>query len=448
MCYAIPGKVIEIKDKSVIVEYFGEKRKALNEFVDLKIGDYIYAQGGYVISRVPEKEALETLEAWKDLFFELKKIDLKISERRFAEEGFSKEFIDLLNRAVGSDATTTSPAVNGQTGAPNLSRADLLYILNAQKPKELDAIYRAANFVRQKHLGNACCVHGIIEFSNYCINNCWYCGIRNDNQSIKRYRMEIDEIVEAMDMAVNKYGFKAMVLQSGEDPWYADEKLVELVKKIKEKCAVLLFISIGERSPETYTRLFEAGARGVLLRFETSNAALYEKLRPGKKLADRLAIIEHCYKLGYLILTGSIIGLPNQTADDLINDIELAKKLHAEMYTFGPLIPHHATPLKNTAFGNLDLSLKVIAATRFIDPNAKIVVTTALETLNPKEGQQQGLLAGANSLMINCTPKKYQPHYEIYPDKAGIKDPLEEKIEDTLALLKSLGRAPTDLGIT
>jgi biotin synthase len=116
------------------------------------------------------------------------------------------------------------------------------------------------------------------------------------------------------------------------------------------------------------------------------------------------------------------------------------------MYTFGPLIPHHSTPLKNTPYQDLDLSLKVIAAARFNDPHAKIVVTTALETLDPKNGRQRGLLAGANSLMINCTPKKYQQLYEIYPDKAGTQDSLKKKIEDTLAILKSLGRAPTDLG--
>jgi biotin synthase len=274
--------------------------------------------------------------------------------------------------------------------------------------------------------------------------------------------MTTNEIVEAMDVAVNKYGFRAMVLQSGEDLAYSDDQLVEIVKKIREKCAVLLFVSFGERSPKTYARLYETGARGILLRFETSNPALYEKLRPGKKLADRLALIKHCYNLGYLVLTGGIVGLLGQTIEDLQNDIELTKELHAEMYTFGPLIPHHSTPLKDTPYQDLNLSLKVIAAARLNDPKAKIVVTTALETLGElpevtrlhatsitekPDGRCLGLLAGANSLMINCTPEKYRQLYEIYPDKAGTFKPLEKKIEDTLTILKSLGRSPTDLGI-
>ncbi len=180
MCYAIPGKVVDIKNSIVTVDYFGEKRKAKNDFYKLKTGDYIYAQGGFVVQRISRQEAKEILKIWEELFFKLQQTDLRL----------------------------------------------------AQKPKDLRQI---ANSVRQKELGNSCCVHGILEFSNYCRNDCLYCGLRNSNSSLTRYRMDIDEIVDAADIAVRKLKFKALVLQSGEDPWYDGKKLIEIIKRIRKK---------------------------------------------------------------------------------------------------------------------------------------------------------------------------------------------------------------------
>ncbi|MFA5840540.1 MAG: radical SAM protein [Candidatus Margulisiibacteriota bacterium] len=424
MCYAIPGKVIELQGKTAIIDYYGETKKAINEFMDLQVGEYIYAQGGFVISKVPEKEALEILDLWREMFFELRKTDLRLSRLDFEDIEVEKSFSLILDKAA--------------EGLP-IKKEELLRLMQTKNRKELNLLFKVANFLRQKHLQNSCCVHGIIEFSNYCSADCTYCGIRKSNSSLKRYRMSEDEILQAVDEAVNKYGFKALVLQSGEDPAFTPEIMARIIKRIKEKYAVLIFISTGEMDSDGLQLLYTAGARGILLRFETSNPELYAKLHHGEKLADRLQVLKDAYAIGYLILTGSLIGLPGQTEDDLLNDILLAKELHAEMFTFGPVLPD-GPPSEQV--------LKVLAVSRIADPsNAKIVVTTGFETLD-QDARRLGLLAGANSVMINVTPMQYRQFYNIYPNRAHGDESIEKQIKDTLDLLYSLGRAPTDLGIS
>ncbi|OGC35674.1 hypothetical protein A2311_00870 [candidate division WOR-1 bacterium RIFOXYB2_FULL_48_7] len=320
----------------------------------------------------------------------------------------------------------------------DLTRQELLTLLKTEKPPELDLLYRTANFLRQKHLSNSCCVHGIIEFSNYCQHDCAYCGIRQGNSDVQRYRMTDEEILEAADEAIEKHGFKALVLQSGEDPGRPVDWLIGIIKEIKRRHAVLIFVSVGEVGPVGLAGLYEAGVRGVLTRFETSNPRLFAKLHCGDKLEDRVAEIKAAYSLGYLVATGGLIGLPGQTIEDLLNDILLAKELKAEMYTFGPVLPNGPKS---------DLVLKVLAVARIVDPdNAKIVVTTGFETLDPN-ARRLGLLAGASSVMLNVTPLKYRRLYNIYPNRAHLEESIEGQIRETLDLLYSLGRAPTDLGV-
>jgi len=218
----------------------------------------------------------------------------------------------------------------------------------------------------------------------------------------------------------------------------------DIIKKIKKCCDVLLFLSIGERSADAYGKFYDAGARGVLFRFETSNPEIYKKLHPTSVFEERINHLRFMCKQGYLIATGSLIGLPGQTEEDLVNDILLTKSLGADMYSFGPFIPHPDTPLADTKKTDVSTILKIIALSRLADSNAKIVVTTALETLG-MENRKAGLLAGANSLMINVTPMKYRKLYSIYPNRATLKT--EKSIADASNLLYSLGRAPTDLGI-
>lgn len=392
MCYAIPGKVTRINKKIISVDYFGEERKARNDFYRLKKGDYVYAQGGFIVSRISEKEAKATLDTWQELFFKLKERDLRFSEK-----------------------------------SGNLRKA--------------------ANRLRQKKSGNSCCVHGIIEFSNYCRNDCLYCGLRHSNCSLTRYRMKPREIVDLANFSIDKLKFKALVLQSGEDTWYTEEKLVRVVKGIFKRNPALLILSIGERNFKIYERLYRTGARAALLRFETSNEALYRKMRPGHSLKERLELIKKLRKLGYLIMTGFLIGLPGENNKDLLNDIKLAASLKTDMFSFGPFIPHPKTPLGNEPLPSLDKSLDTIARARLMNPEAKILVTTALEALDKDKGLKLGLLSGGNSLMVNVTPDKYKRFYDLYPDHSGVGLDLKKKIDRTLKLLYSLGRAPVDLGL-
>jgi len=428
MCYAIPAKLIEILEGNIgIIDYFGETRKILIDLEDIKVGDYVYAQGGVLVRKIPEKEALEILEHWKEIFFQLKQTDAALAT--IDQEKLSPNALAVLQK------------VNLRK---SLKKEEIITLLELDRSEELTVLYEIANNVRQREHGNASCIHGIIEFSNYCQNNCYYCGIRKD-RSLPRYRMSVEEIIDTAKEASDKYGFKAIVLQSGEDFWYDDEKLTTIVKALR-KIGILIFVSFGMRSKETYRKLYEAGARAALMRFETSNEEIFSKMRPGTSLSERIELIKYIKSLGYVLATGFLLGLPGETNLDIANNILLTRYLMPDMYSFGPLIPTQDTPLENLPKVSKDLVLKAIAISRFVDANSNILVTTALETLD-NSAKREALLAGANSLMINITPLKYRPLYAIYDNKAHINQDINNSIKETVDLLYSLGRAPTDLGI-
>ena len=432
MCYAIPGRVKNFDGKFVLVDYFGEEKRAINEFTDLHIGDYIYAQGGFVLTRVPAREAEETLTAWKDLFFELQEVD-KAGSRLSPWGGTRYTKVWELKDKVASGG--------------KLTREEIVYLLDIKAPGELDFFLSAANHLRQKYHSNSCCVHGIVEISNHCAQGCSYCGISCLNMGLLRYRMSNEEIFEAVRAAVEDHGFKALVLQSGEDPRRTIDDLVYIVAEIKRRFGVLIFISFGEVGRLALSRFYEAGARGVLLRFETSDPDLFAKIHPGSTLDDRLAEIRHANELGYLIITGSLIGLPGQTSGMVARDIELAGELNVEMLSLGPFLPHPSTPMAKVPAPSVDRVVQALAAARFaLRPDVKILVTTGLETLAP-EARREALMAGANSVMLNVTPLERRALYEIYPGRAHQDDAIDEQITETIALLEGLGRAPTDLSI-
>jgi biotin synthase len=387
-------------------------------------------QAGFAIQKISKEEAEKSLEGWESALRKLKAIDKKQATGQ--KKSGNAEFDAIISRALSGKS-------------PSLS--EMSYLLRIKDRKRLDALYSAANSLRQKKLGNACCVHGIIEFSNYCSSNCAYCGINAGNSKLKRYRMSESEILEAAEYAVNGLGFKALVLQSGEDPHYSAETLAGIVRKIRERCGAVIFVSIGEIGKKGYQQLYDAGARCSLFRFETSNERLYAKLHDGEDFAERLSYLEEMNRIGYVLATGGLVGLPGQSAEDLAQDIMLAKSLRAEMFSFGPFLPHPESGLRNEKAPAVDDALKVLAVARLASPEAKILVTTALETLD-RQGRKKGLLAGANSVMINVTPMKYRRQYEIYPKRAGAEEESKKQIDETIKLLKSLGRAPTDLGIT
>jgi biotin synthase len=430
MCYALPGRVKSIDGKNVIVEYYGEEKKAVNELNNLENGDYVYAQGGYVIEKITPIEANDILETWKDVFFELKKVDastINIDLSHFPDSHIK----DILKKALeGSD----------------LDRTSILELLQLRGSHNVELLHQTANHLRQRLHDNSCCVHGIIEISNICKNSCSYCGISTYNNVVARYKMCKDDIMAAVYQAVVQYGFKSIVLQCGEGA-YPLEELVDIVKSIKDTYAVLICISFGEIGFDGLRAMYDAGARAILMRFETSNPALYEQVCSGRSLEKRISELREAYRLGYLVTTGSLIGIPGQQIEDILNDIQLASELHAEMMSFGPFVSHPQTPLRNVPSVDEELMLKVISVARIIaHREAKVLVTTAFETISPN-ARHKGLKAGASSVMLNVTPISCRKLYSLYPNRAHEDEPIQVQIDGTIKLLMELGRAPTDLSV-
>jgi biotin synthase len=230
--------------------------------------------------------------------------------------------------------------------------------------------------------------------------------------------MVLAEIVEAAKNARSQ-GFRTVVLQSGEDPWYTRQRIYDLIQEIKSQTDLAITLSLGERTFADYLAWKEAGADRYLLKYETSSPALFRKLRPGRELADRLKGLIWLRELGYEVGSGNIIGLPGQTDEDLAKDIEVFKKYDFDMIGIGPFIAHPQTPLAWAANGHLDRTLKVLAITRMITRDTNMPATTATGVLD-QEGRQKALLAGANVIMPDLTPLIYRTYYQIYPGKAQI----------------------------
>ena len=232
MCYAIPGKVLEIDNNTALIEYFGEKKTALVDAGNIRVGDYVYAQGGFIVQALEADEAHGILNEWEEIFFKLKERDEMLAGN--------------TSPSVRSESDIERIIAKGEAGA-QLTRDELLALLRCRDRDELNLLYSTANRIRQKVNKNSSCVHGIIEFSNICKNDCAYCGIRSDNNRLERYRMTADEIVDTAASAAKGSGFRAFVLQSGEDGYYTTERLSEIIQGIKDKHGVLVFLSIGER---------------------------------------------------------------------------------------------------------------------------------------------------------------------------------------------------------
>ncbi len=276
------------------------------------------------------------------------------------------------------------------------------------------ALFDAANCVREKYLGNEVHLRGLIEFSNICKQDCLYCGLRKDNQNVKRYRLDPETIIDFATKA-KSYGYKTLVLQSGEDPFYTTDLICDLVTKLK-KLDFAITLSIGEKTFEEYKAYREAGADRYLLRIETTDKSLYEKLDPNMSFDNRLRCLKDLKALGYELGTGSLIGLPGQTLESLADDILFFKAMDADMIGVGPFIPNPDTPLQNEAGGTFNLALKVMAITRLLMPDINIPATTAMETLD-KNGRIIALQSGANVVMPNVTEGEYRKLYQLYPGK-------------------------------
>jgi len=298
---------------------------------------------------------------------------------------------------------------------------------------DFDGLLGQAYAVKKSLFSNRVALRGLVEFSNMCAKNCFYCGIRRGNEGVARYRMTEGEILDAAAWAeANGYG--SVVLQSGElqseeNTAFVERVLDRLHNRFGDSLGVTL--SLGEQSRETYSRWRRAGAHRYLLRIETSNPELYAKLHPGDhSWATRRDCLHTLRDLGYIVGTGVMIGLPGQTTLDLANDIRFFMDENIDMVGMGPFIPTPGTPLGSAegtpdAPRRLELALRMIAATRICLENVNIAAATALQAMDP-EGREKGIMAGANVIMPNITPRKYRKSYALYPGKPCTGETTEE----------------------
>jgi len=298
-------------------------------------------------------------------------------------------------------------------------------------------LFAAADRVRKEFVGDEVHLRGLIEFSNTCAQNCFYCGLRRDNKKVDRYRLDAQTIVKFAEAAA-AMGYKTLVLQSGEDPTYTVDKMVEIITAIK-KLGVTITLSIGEKSREQYAAYREAGADRYLLRIETTNRVLYEKFDPGMSFDNRLRCLKDLKNLGYELGTGSLIGLPGQSVEDIASDILFFKEIGADMIGCGPFIPNPDTPLSGERGGTFVLAMKVIALVRLLMPDINIPATTAMETLNP-EGRLIALRSGANVVMPNVTDGEYKKKYILYPGKICLNESPGQCIGCITGKIQSIGR--------
>lgn len=290
-----------------------------------------------------------------------------------------------------------------------------------------------------KVTGHGIFVRGLIEISNYCHNNCYYCGLRRDNLNIQRYRLTDDEIVNSCIKGYNM-GLRTFVLQGGEDFIFTDNRLVALITTIKSQCPeAAITLSLGERSHESYLKLYESGVSRYLLRHEAANDNLYTSLHPTDMSLDkRLDCINSLLTIGYQIGIGMMIGAPNQTIDHLVDDLLFIERLKPHMIGIGPFIPQCDTPFGNHKAGDLELTLKIIAILRLMHPNALIPATTALATLS-NDGHILGILSGANVIMPNITPARARGKYAIYDNKAYTNSQSAEGLDILEQELNAIG---------
>ena len=317
--------------------------------------------------------------------------------------------------------------------AKSLDKNKIISLLNLNENDAEKLFLHADEITNRLYKGVE--IRAIIEFSNYCKRNCLYCGI-NCKSNVERYRMSKDEIISLAEEARDA-GFKTVILQSGEDVFYEEKAIVEIIKEIKE-LEIALTLSIGERPFGELKTFKEAGADRYLLKHETSDEALYKKLHPDAEIKDRIATLKHLKELGYETGSGFMIGLPNQTIDSIADDILLLKEIGCDMAGIGPYLQSSRTALKNSPQGNAFLVSKAVAITRILMGKINLPSTTSLSVLD-KAARNRLYLCGANVLMRSITPQKYKKLYDIYDAEFEEKTP-EEIYSETVDIIKSIGK--------
>ena len=330
----------------------------------------------------------------------------------------------------------------------HFDRDDLKQLLDA-RGNDAEKLYRRALAVKLEHLDNHVHLRGLVELSNICRKDCLYCGVRRSNTAVVRYTVSDGEVLDCARLAM-ELGYGSMAIQCGErsDRAFTDRitRLVQEIKRLSDT-SIGITLSCGEQSEEVYREWFEAGAHRYLLRIESSDRSLYEKIHPQDEVHDferRLACIDSLLKTGYQTGTGVMVGLPFQTLDHLVHDLLFFQEKDVAMVGLGPFLPHPDTPLWAfreqipSSEERMRLTLNMIATLRLMMPEINMVAATATQTLDP-QGREKAIVAGANVIMPNLTPQQYREEYLIYPDKAGVSDTPQQCRESLDMSMKSIG---------
>ncbi len=301
-----------------------------------------------------------------------------------------------------------------------LSKEEIVFLLSLENSIDIFDLYLRADEVRKQYCGDEVHLRGIIEFSNYCEQDCLYCGLRKSNPELERYRMNLKEIVDTAK-TIYSFGIKTIVLQSGEDSNYSRKYVTEIITAVKDELDMAITLSLGERDFKDYEAWRAAGADRYLLKHETANPELYSIYHLDQSLEERIIHLRFLKSIGFQIGSGNLIGLPRQTVEDIADDIILCRELDVDMASISPFIPSPETPYRGIAHANINFTLQTMAIARIVLKNAHIPATTALATLD-EHGREKGLQVGANVIMPNYTPLPYRENYKIYPNKKCVDE--------------------------
>lgn len=321
----------------------------------------------------------------------------------------------------------------------NISYDDLVLILQKGDKDILDYLMKLGRLAADNVYGKKVYVRGLVEFTNYCKNDCYYCGIRCSNSEVTRYRLSKEEILECADAGYN-YGIRTIVLQGGEDLSFSDDDICEIVSGIKNShCDMAITLSIGEKDKESFKAYYDAGADRYLLRHETANNNHYKKLHPEKmSLENRIRCLYDLKEIGYQVGCGFMVGSPYQTYNTIYEDLMFIKNFKPHMVGIGPFVPHHNTPFKDMKSGSMEDTLKLLAIIRLLSPEVLLPATTALGTID-KRGRELGIMAGANVVMPNLSPIGIRKDYQLYDNKICTGDESAECMKCLSMRMNSIG---------
>ena len=320
-----------------------------------------------------------------------------------------------------------------------ISLEELKTLLETEDTDVISYLREQARETAQSVFGRKIYIRGLIEFNNYCRNDCYYCGIRKSNKNAQRYRLTKESVLSCCESGY-QLGFRTFVLQGGEDVYFTDKRMCELVGAIRDKypdCAITL--SVGEREKESYAAYQRAGANRFLLRHETADSEHYSRLHPESlTLENRIRCLYDLSDLGYQVGCGFMVGSPGQTIQTLWQDLQLILKLQPQMVGIGPFIPQHDTPFAKEEAGTLDRTLRLLSIIRLLHPTVLLPATTALGTIHP-EGRELGILSGANVVMPNLSPLETRKKYQLYDNKICMDAEAAEGLAELKERIKKIG---------